>query len=64
MKHRYGKKKANGVRLLWGAPKDSGFSPDEVKNELESNGFRIDSDNTADIFLGKNQVQKYKKRYK
>lgn len=51
LKHRYGKKKANGVRLLWGAPKGSGFTPDEVKSELESNGFRIDSDNVADIFF-------------
>lgn len=51
MKHRYGKKKANGIRLLWGAPKGSGFTPDEVKSELEGSGFRIDSDNEADIFF-------------
>jgi hypothetical protein len=51
MKHRYGKKKANGIRLLWSAHKGGGFTPDEVKSELEGSGFRIDSDNEADIFF-------------
>ena len=51
LKHRYGKKKANGLRLLWGVTKGSGFTPDEVKSELESSGFKIDSDNEADIFF-------------
>lgn len=35
MKHRYGKKKASGIRLLWDVPKGGGFTPDEAKSGTE-----------------------------
>lgn len=44
--------KDNSPYLLWGKRKgERGFTPDQIRGELEERGFYIDSDNEAEIFF-------------